>query len=199
MRSLRSPAQPAVYYPLAHVYSSAMAIHARGTATPIGAPDLRSAVAEADPELPVMTVADLQASLAGSMSETRAIGYLVAVFAGLALVLAAVGLYGLVSFGAAQRVRELGIRMAIGAEPRSLETLVLKRGLVVSTVGVLAGLVVAYALGQALQGLLFGVEASDSVTLAAAAALLLATAATAAWLPARRASRVDAAVSLRDE
>jgi ABC-type antimicrobial peptide transport system permease subunit len=155
-------------------------------------------VAELDPELPVASVLDLQEGLAASMGETRTIGYLVAAFAVLALVLAAVGLYGLVSYGASERIREMGIRIALGARPESLVKLILTRGLAISTLGIGAGLVVSYGLGKALEGLLFGVAPADFATLGAASAVLFVTAAVAAWLPARRASRVDAAVSLRD-
>jgi ABC-type antimicrobial peptide transport system permease subunit len=133
------------------------------------------------------------------MGETRTFGYLVTVFAALALFLAAIGLYGLISFGVSQRVRELGIRLALGARPDALVRLVLVRGLAIATLGVIAGLGLSFLIGQALDSLLFGVDATDPATLAGAAVLLLATAALAAWIPARRASRVDAAVSLRNE
>lgn len=132
------------------------------------------------------------------MGETRTIGYLVAAFAVLALVLAAVGLYGLVSYGASQRQRELGIRIALGAEPASLVRLILARGIVLSLLGIGVGLPVSYALGRALGGLLFGVRFGDVLMVAAPTGVLLLTAVAAAWLPARRASRVDAAITLRE-
>lgn len=132
------------------------------------------------------------------MGETRTIGYLVAAFAVLALVLAAVGLYGLVSYGASQRQRELGIRIALGAEPASLVRLILARGIVLSLLGIGVGLPVSYALGRALGGLLFGVGFGDVLMVAAPTGVLLLTAVAAAWLPARRASRVDAAITLRE-
>jgi len=134
-----------------------------------------------------------------SMGETRTIGYLLGVFAALAMTLAAVGLYGLVSYGASQRVREIGIRIALGAQPESLVRLILARGVAISILGVAVGLAIAYGLGTALQGLLFGVSHTDPLTMIAASGVLLGCAAAAAWLPARRASRVDAAISLRDD
>jgi ABC-type antimicrobial peptide transport system permease subunit len=177
-----------------------MAVHVRlDAATGEVARNLRSAMATADAELPVGSVVDVREALARSMGETRTFGYLVTVFAGLALFLAAIGLYGLISFGVSQRVRELGIRMALGARPDALVRLVLVRGLAIATLGVIAGLGLSFLIGQALDSLLFGVAATDPGTLAGAAVLLLATAALAAWIPARRASRVDAAVSLRNE
>ncbi len=200
MRSLRSPARPAVYYPMSQVYSSRMGIHVRTDASSGDMiPRLREAIAEVDPELPVASVVDLRQALAASMGETRTIGWLVAAFALLALVLAAIGLYGLVSFGVSLRVRELGIRIALGARPESLVRMVLAHGLLLAGIGVAAGLALSAALGRALEGLLFGVGATDGLTLVGASVTLLATAVVAAWIPARRASRVDAAVSLREE
>jgi len=155
-------------------------------------------VAEVDADLPLAAVADLRVGLSASMGEMRTLGYLVGAFAGLALILASVGLYGLVSFGAAQRVREMGIRIALGAKPDALVGLVLRRGLGLALVGVFSGLVVAWALGGALAGVLFGIAPADPGTIAAASTLLLTTAALAAWIPARRAARVDPATSLRE-
>jgi len=200
MRSLRSRARPAVYYPTSQAYASSMGIHVR-TDAPGGdmARRLREAVDEVDPELPVANVVDLRQAMVASMGETRTIGWLVAAFALLALALAAIGLYGLVSFAVSQRVGELGIRIALGARPGSLVRMVLARGLFLAGVGVAAGLALSVALGRALRGLLFGIGTTDGLTLAGASATLLVTAIVAAWIPARRAARVDAAVSLREE
>jgi ABC-type antimicrobial peptide transport system permease subunit len=159
---------------------------------------IRRTVAGIDPELPVSSVVDLQAAMTDSMGETRTIGYLVGAFAGLALLLASVGLYGLVSYTASQRVRELGIRIALGARPESLVRLILARGIAVSVLGIGLGLVISYGLGLALQSLLFGVARTDVLTIGGAALVLMTVGGIAAWLPARRASRVDAAISLRD-
>ncbi|HUF76218.1 MAG TPA: FtsX-like permease family protein, partial [Longimicrobiales bacterium] len=198
MRSLRAVPNPAVYYPLAHAYSPGAVVHVAGQAgRPVAAAALREMVAETDPELPVSAVVDLQEAMTTSLAETRTIAFLVGAFALLALTLAVVGLYGLVSFGAAQRVREIGIRIALGAEPGSLVRLVLTHGIVISVVGVAVGLGVAWALGSALQSLLFQVAPTDFVALSGAALLLVATATVAAWLPARRAARVDPTSSLR--
>lgn len=200
MRSLRSRARPAIYYPFDHAYSGRVALQLSGQGgTPPTGDALRSAVAEIDPGLPVVSVQTLEAALARSMGETRTIGALVSVFAGLALVLAIVGLYGLVSFGASQRVREIGIRIALGAKPESLIRLILARGMGIAAMGVLLGVLVSVGLGSALRSLLYQVEHTDLPTLLTAAGLLLVVAGIASWLPARRASRVDAALSLRSE
>jgi len=197
MRSLRSAGRPGVYYALAHS-SPTMVLHAKGESGRV--PDqvaLQNAVASVDAGIP-MRVANLQEAIIASMGETRTIGALIAAFAGLALLLAAVGLYGLVSYGASQRVREMGIRVALGARPASLVTLVLGRGVGITLIGTVVGVGVATALARALQGLLFQVSPADPLVIGLSAGMLFTAATLAAWLPARRASRVDAAISLRD-
>jgi predicted permease len=199
MRSLRSRANPAVYYPVSQEYSAFVVLQL--AFEPGAAPSqaaIRRMVEEVDPELPVTRVVDLQQAVAASMGESRTIGYLVAVFAVLALVLSAVGLYGVVSYAASQRVREMGIRKALGARPDALQRLILRRGLGIAGIGIAVGVAVSYGLGLALESLLFGVRPGDLVVLGSAAVFLLATASFAAWLPARRAGRVDAAVTLRE-
>jgi len=199
MRSLRARANPAVYYPVGHVYDARMVLHVAGVSgRPVPASTIRETLERLDGELPPGAVVDLQEQLTASMAETKTIAFLVGAFALLALTLAVVGLYGLVSFGAAQRVREIGIRIALGAEPESLVRLVLAHGVTISAVGVAVGLGVAYALGLALRSLLFGVAPSDAATLLGAALLLVCTAVLGAWLPARRAARVDPTSSLRE-
>ena len=199
MRSLRSRGNPGVYYPASQVYRPRMALHLSSETDRGRLPEMiRRTVAAIDPALPVSSVVDLQTAMTDSMGETRTIGYLVGAFAALALLLASVGLYGLVSYGASQRVRELGIRIALGAEPQSLVRLVLKRGIRISVLGIGLGFVISYGLGLALQSLLFGVASTDALTLGGAALVLMTVGGFAAWLPARRASRVDASISLRD-
>lgn len=199
MRSLRARPNPAVYYPVAHAFSPWMAVQLRaGAASAADGESLRSAVASVDPNLPVQSHFRLTDVLVQSMGETRTIGYLVSAFAGLALVLAVVGLYGLVSCGASERVRELGIRKALGATQKSLIRLILNRGLMLAAGGVVLGLAIATALGSALRNLLYGVGSADVLTLLAASVTLMGAAVLASWLPARRASRVDPTVSLRE-
>jgi len=198
MRSLRARGNPGVYYPAGQAYSPIMALQLRSEdGRPIAADRVRAVVAAVDPELPVSAVVDLQAAMTDSMGETRTIGYLVSAFAVLALILASVGLYGLVSYGASQRVREIGIRIALGARPQSLVRLILGRGMAISAAGVALGIGVAYGLGLALESLLFGVGRTDALTLGGASVMLMVVASLAAWLPARRASRTDAVVSLK--
>lgn len=199
MRSLRSRANPAVYYPAAMNYSPWMTLHLAGVGgIPVDATATREALAAVDPEVPLPTIANLQVAMTASMGETRTIGYLVGAFALLALTLAVVGLYGLVSFGASQRVREIGIRIALGARPESLVHLLVSRGLRLSALGCVFGVIVAFALGSTLRSLLFGVSHTDVITLGGAGVLMIGVTAVAAWIPARRASRIDAVISLRD-
>ena len=199
LRSLRAQGLPAVFYPLGPSTQPSMALMTRGVGgAPVEPAMIRRTVAALDPAIPVSTVLDLGRAVSTSLSETRTIGWLVAMFASLALVLAVVGLYGLVAFGAARRTREFGIRIALGARPDELTRLVLGRGVPVLVIGLVLGGAVTWAVGRAVAGLLFRVPAFDVPTFVTAAAFLIASAAIAAWLPARRAGRVDAAVSLRE-
>jgi predicted permease len=199
MRSLRAPANPGVYYPYHQVPESYLVIHVRtqGPAT-AAIPALKRAVALVDPELPLSRITDLREGISQSLAETRTFVSIVTTFAGLALILAVIGLYGLVAHGVSQRAREMGIRLALGAGSGELHRLILTRAAVLAGAGVVLGLGVAVALGRALEGALFGVSASNPLALGGAALLLLGASLVAAWVPARRASRVDAAVSLRE-
>ncbi|MGD8276701.1 MAG: ABC transporter permease [Gemmatimonadota bacterium] len=198
-RSLRNAAPPAVYLPMPSTYDISTVIHVR-TARPLSdiRPALRGVVENYDPGLPVTTVADLHAAVAGSIGETRTFGLLVSTFAGLAFLLSVIGLYGLVSYAVSRRVREMGIRMALGAEPRFLVRMVVGHGLSLAAFGIVLGLGVAWAVGRGLQGFLFGVSATNAAAPLAASIVLLGAAGLAAWLPARRAGGVDAVNSLRE-
>lgn len=199
MRSLRAEANPGVYYPYHQAPDGYLVAHVRSSApTTTLARDIRGAAAAVDAEIPVTGVTELRSGLARSLSEVRTLGRVIFAFAALALLLAVVGLYGLIAHGVAQRVREIGIRVALGAGRDALVRLVMGRALTLSAAGVVVGLALSLALGRALRGVLFGVGPVDAATLAASAALLLASVLLAAWIPARRASRVDAAVSLRE-
>jgi predicted permease len=199
MRSLRTAGRPGVYYPHHQVPEQFLVAHVRAeSSTARLGPLLRGAVAVVDPEVPVTGITDLREGLARSLSETRTFGTLVSVFACLAIVLSVIGLYGLVSHTVSLRAREMGIRIALGAGGRELSAMVLRRGATLAAGGILVGVVLSLALGQALEGLLFGVSPSSPFVLGGAAVLLLLVSLGASWLPARRATRVDAAVSLRE-
>jgi ABC-type antimicrobial peptide transport system permease subunit len=152
-----------------------------------------------DPELPVARVATLDEVLARSVSEPRFYAILLGSFAGTALFLAALGLFGVTSYAVAQRTREIAVRIALGARREELMRMVLGRALLLGGAGVAAGLVFALALSRVLSSMLFEVSPRDPLTLAGVAAVLLATALVASFLPARRATRVDPVVALRSE
>jgi predicted permease len=151
-----------------------------------------------DPTLPV-TVGTLAERVDRFRDRPRFIATLISLFAAIALLLAAVGLYGVMSFLVMQRTREIGVRMAVGAEPRDVAILVQTHAAVWTGIGIVAGLVCSVALTRTIKGLLFEVSPDDPVSLGAAVALLAAVAALAAWIPSRRAARVDPMVALRQE
>jgi ABC-type antimicrobial peptide transport system permease subunit len=141
----------------------------------------------------------MEAELAEFIAPRRFNALLLGSFATLALALAALGLYGVISYIVTQRTREIGIRMALGAEARQIVLAVLRQGFLVASAGVLVGMAGALALSRIVEGLLFGITARDPMVFVAMPLLLLMVAALATLIPARRASRVDPAIALRAE
>ncbi|HET9986740.1 MAG TPA: ABC transporter permease [Longimicrobiales bacterium] len=160
---------------------------------------VRREVAALDPNLPVDRVQRLSDVVARSVAEPRFRSLLLGLFAALALVLAAVGIYGVISFTVAQRTREVGVRMALGASPRAVVALFVRRGLRPVILGLLAGTAASLALARVLRGLLFGVEATDPVTFLGVVVVLGAVALAACYIPARRATRVQPAAALNSD
>jgi ABC-type antimicrobial peptide transport system permease subunit len=175
----------------------------RGTETSQGQvlAKIRREMAAVDARLPVLTLRSLRQHLEGSFDlwVMRTASRMFAVFGAVAVLLAAVGLYGVRAFSVARRAREIGIRMAVGASAADAVRMVLREGLLVAAVGAGAGLVLALALGRLLAGMLYGVSGSDPLVLAAAAAVLGGVSLLACYVPARRAARVAPMVSLRNE
>jgi putative ABC transport system permease protein len=159
----------------------------------------REAIRSLDPNLPVRNVRTIDAVLAESVAPSRWSTTLLGVFAAVALVMAALGVFGVLSFLVTQRTRELGIRIALGAAPAAVRRMVVGQGLALVAVGLLVGLAGALALGRVMTSLLYGVTPTDPTTYAAVVATLVAIAALASWLPARRATRVDPMIALRAE
>jgi putative ABC transport system permease protein len=157
------------------------------------------AVRQADASVPVVRLRDMDDVFVESIRQPRLLAQLLGALAGLALLLAAIGTYGVLSHMVTERRREIGIRMALGADQGSVVGLVMRQGLVVTIVGLGAGLAGAWALGRVIASLLFGVQPTDPVTFVAVVATIGLVAALACWLPAWRASRVDPTVVLRDE
>jgi predicted permease len=160
---------------------------------------VKAAAAAVDREVPIAQVRTMDAVLAASLAQPRVYAALLGAFASLALALAAVGLYGVVSYTVAQRTHEMGIRMALGADRHDLVGLVLRQGVLLSLAGIGIGLLGALAVTRLLTHLVPSVRPGDPLTLAAVAALLVAVAVAASVLPARRASRIDPIVALRHE
>jgi len=160
---------------------------------------IRSAIASIDVEQPIYDVDTMNQMVVDSFGPKRLTLFSLLFLASVVLVLASLGLYATLAYSVSQRRNEIGIRMAIGAQPGDIRGLILWRGTLLTFVGIAAGLAVALALTRLMQGLLYGVSASDPLTLTGAAALLVGVALAASYVPARRATRVDPLVALRHE
>jgi putative ABC transport system permease protein len=189
---------PAMYVPLAQIPSPGMdfAIRTRGVAVASAA---IAALHEIDPNLPVLQVGSMEQLLSASLGRQRFGMILFASFAGLALVLAAVGIYSVLSYAVRHRGREIGIRMALGAQMQDVVHLIVVQGMRPALLGMAIGLAAALALGRALSSLIFGVTTTDPLTLGAVVVLLAMVAVTACLVPALRATRVDPIRALREE
>jgi hypothetical protein len=202
--SIREPPDPLVYYPLVGpapttwVLSSPAYVIKTPRAEEI-APEVRALVREVAPSAPMYRVFTLAGLASDSMVDVSFTMLTLAVAAGLALVLGAVGLYGVLSYVVAQRTREIGVRMALGARARQVRMMVVAQGSRVVLAGVAIGLVAALASTRALGGLLFGVAPVDAATFALMSAAMILIGLLASYLPARRASNVDPIVSLRGD
>ena len=160
-------------------------------------PAVRRTIAELDPEQPVYMVRTMDTALAESMSRQRISMILLGVFAGVALALASVGVYGIMSYTVAERTHEIGIRMSLGAANGDVLRMVLRQSVLLATVGLGLGLIAALAVSRVLSSLVFGISATDPATLGGVAVLLLAVATAAALVPAWRASRVSPVEAMR--
>jgi putative ABC transport system permease protein len=191
---------PTIYYPLRQRGTGGAGVVVRGTLPPPAAARLvRTAVADLDRQLPVHDLRVMQERVVESLGARRLAVAVLAGFAGVALALAVLGIYGVLSYSVSQRARELGIRTALGARTQDVVSLVLGRGARLTALGLGAGALLFLALGRALSALLYGVSPRDPVTFAGGIALLGAVALFASWLPARRAARVDPVTALRAE
>jgi predicted permease len=198
--SLGEDPKPFVFYPQRQLYRSELAVVVRAQGDPRAlAATLRREVKALDATLPVYDVKTLAEHLGAALFPARAAAALVGLSGSLALLLAAIGLYGVLSYAVSLRTREIGVRVALGAQRRDVAALVVGRGLGLAAAGAGLGLAVAVGLTRFLAFLLYGVSATDPATFVSVPLLLLGVGALAAWEPARRALRVDPAVALRDE
>jgi putative ABC transport system permease protein len=178
----------------------AVSVVMRTERDPLGeASALRSVVRDINPNQPVVRVRTMEENISGSVGMPRFRATLLAIFAGAALVLAVVGLYGLMVYTVNQRVHEIGIRVALGADRGDVLRMVIAQGLKLAIAGVLVGVLSSLALGRMLSGFLYGVSPTDPMTILGVAALLIFVTLLASYLPAKRATRVDPMVALRYE
>jgi predicted lysophospholipase L1 biosynthesis ABC-type transport system permease subunit len=202
----RVPAEPEIYLHLPQIpddnwqwFGGSLHLLARAPSPGALAPAVRRAVWETDPDIPITNVRTLNEVRGESFSNTRGLARLVGLLAVVAAGLAAVGIYGVISFAVGQRTRELGIRMSMGARERDVLRLVVGHGLRVIGAGTTAGLAGAFLVTPVLRSALFGVGPADPVTLTAITVLTLAVGVGACYLPARRAARLDPLEALRHE
>jgi len=203
---LEKPTGTELYLPLNQVKDQALGmertlyIGVRSEGNPSAAMNaVRSVVNELDSTLPLANVRSMADVMSATQSRPRFLTLLLILFSSVALILAAVGIYGVISYSVAQRTREFGVRIALGAQPADLLGIVLRRGMVLAGIGVLTGLAGAFWLTRFLSSLLFGVAPTDPVTFGTIPLLFAGVALLASYIPARRATKVDPMVALRYE
>jgi predicted permease len=194
------PDQPHLYIAILQSPGYAMAVYLRTTPNPESlAQPLREQVQAVDPNLPVFGVQGLEEVVSSSLANRRFAVQMIGLFGSVALLLAGIGIYGVMSYAVTQRTHEIGIRLALGAQARDVLRLVVRQGLTLAVIGVLIGLASAFALTRLISSLLYGVSATDPLTFAIIAVLLTGVALLACYIPARRATKVDPLVALRYE
>ena len=191
---------PQLYYPIAARVAGLMDVVVRTSAAP-GAvlPAVRQKIRELDPQLALANIRTEDEWLSNSASQPRLNSVLLGVFAALALLIASIGIYGVLAYSVSQRTGEIGVRMALGATRPHVLRLIVTEGLIVAAIGVGVGLIGALALGRVLSSLVFGVQVHDPSTFTIAAVTLTVVALAASIVPALRASRVDPMVALRHD
>jgi putative ABC transport system permease protein len=195
--------KPGVYIPYSQIVDTwaqpeALIVRAKGDPGALTA-SIRRVIAGVDAEQPIWAIRTMDEILDRNVEDRTQQMTLLSAFAILALLLASIGLYGVLAYAVSQRSREIGLRMALGASAQKVVGMVVGRGLGLTAAGLAIGLALAAAGAHAMKSLLYGVDAIDPATFAGVAGLLCAIAALASWIPARRASRIDPIVALRDE
>jgi len=198
-RAPGAPIEPEMYWPYAQqsVRTLRYVVRGRGDMTPIAA-RIRTEIQALDPQLPIQSVDPLTNVISAAVARPRFYTTLLTLFAALALTLAVVGIFGVMSYVVTQRAREISIRMALGADRSSVIGMVVGSALKIAALGILLGLAGAWAFGRVLRNQLFGVELLDPLTLIGVLVLLGGSAAVASFLPARRAARLDPGMALRE-
>jgi putative ABC transport system permease protein len=197
---LNAEQDPEFYVPHAQIPFDSMTLVVKSEGGPRGLADaIQNEVKALDKDLPIFNVKMLDDYVSASVAQPRFNTLLLAIFAGLALVLTAVGLYGVMSYSVAQRTHEIGIRMALGAQSSDVLKLVVGQGMILTLIGVTVGLSAAFALTRLMSSLLYGVSATDPATFATVALVLASVALLACYVPARKATKVDPMIALRYE
>ena len=197
---LDTPSEPTVYWPHPELVYSEMAILVRTSVDPLAAVSaIRNELRQMDTELPMAAIASMDQLLGDSISRSRFTMLLLGIFAAIALVLASVGIYGVIAYSVAQRTQEFGIRMALGANRGDVLRLVLRYGTRLLLLGLALGLAASFVVTRLIATLLYGTSPTDPLTLTAVTILLALVALAACYIPARRATRVDPIVALRYE
>jgi predicted lysophospholipase L1 biosynthesis ABC-type transport system permease subunit len=195
---MAAPIEPAIYLHVLQNIRVRMSIVVRTTGDPMRmANAVRRAVWSVDPSQTITGLSALSDVVAGSVARQRVLASMLALFGIIALTLGALGIYGVLAFTVAQRRREIGVRMALGASPRRVLRLIVGQGLMLAAVGIVVGTVGARFLAQTMQTLLFEIRPTDAATFGEVVAVLFASAALASWLPARRALKIDPVAALR--
>ena len=198
--SLNGPASPAIYVPFEQRVVGANSLVVRTTGDPS---HLTNAISRRiwaiDPDVPITDIRTMDALYSGSLQRQRMVLVLFGLFSGVGLLLSSVGVFGVVAYGVRQRTRELGVRMALGADAGSIRRLVIGQGIRYAVAGISSGLVAALMLGRFMRGMVYGVTPLDPFSFAAISALLLGVAALASWIPARRAARIDPLAAMRSD
>ena len=189
---------PTAYWPHPELAFSFMTLIVRTDGDPVSlAPAIREAVRSIDKDLPVVDVASMEKLLSVSLARARFSTVVLGVFAGIALLLAVVGIYGVISYGVTERTHEIGLRVALGAQQADILGMVLRQGLLLALTGVAIGMLSAFGATRLMSSLLFGTSSTDPVTYTAVICILTTAALAACYIPARRASQVDPMVALR--
>jgi putative ABC transport system permease protein len=197
--SLRGEPKPTVFYSYRQLLSPAMTLFIRSTRGAALASDAEQVVRSIDPNVPVVEVRMLEDAFSESLARERLNALVSGAFGACALLLASLGLYGLLAFSVSERTNEIGIRVALGARASQVLRMVLEQGLRLVLLGASLGLISAFAVSGLVQGLLFGITAHDPATYVSVTALLLFVAMIAALIPSRRATKIDPLIALRDE
>jgi putative ABC transport system permease protein len=199
-RNLREEPMPFIYTPLAQDHQSGMTLMVRTAGDPaalVGA--VRNEIRALNKDVPLFSVQTMKERIGSELAADRMIAVLLSVFGGAALMLAAIGIYGVMGYAVAQRTHEIGIRIALGADQRDILKLIVSQGMLLIVIGAGIGLALALAATRLLKSLLFGVSATDPLTFVSVVVVLVGVALLACYLPARRAMKVDPLVALRYE